>query len=90
MGTSKDVLIAISSGNSKYYKNIKKSKKKNIFSISFLGSKGGIAKKFSDISLIVNSNVTATTKSAFFSPSNFEEAENQIIKYIKKIINNLL
>lgn len=88
LGSSKDVLIAIStSGNSKnIIKTLKKARKKNIFSISFLGSKGGIAKKFSDISLIVNSNVTATIQEShiFLGHLIFEEVENQIIKYIKK------
>jgi D-sedoheptulose 7-phosphate isomerase len=56
-----DVLICIStSGNSRnILKVLKESKKKKIYSVCFLGKGGGKAKKFSQTSLIVNSNNTA-------------------------------
>tara|TARA_B110000503_G_C6920990_1_gene318667 strand:- start:32 stop:601 length:570 start_codon:yes stop_codon:yes gene_type:complete len=61
IGTKKDVLICIStSGNSKnILKVLKEAKKKNIFTIGFLGNNGGKARKNCDIKLIVNSNITA-------------------------------
>ena len=56
-----DVLICIStSGNSKnILKVLKESKKKNIYSICFLGKGGGKAKKISNKSLVIPSNNTA-------------------------------
>ena len=61
IGSKKDILICIStSGNSKnIIKVLKEAKKKNIFTIGFLGKNGGKAKKNCDIKLIVKSNVTA-------------------------------
>ena len=55
LGSKKDLLIAIStSGNSKnIIEVLKQSKKMKIFSIGFLGSNGGIAKKLSDLNIIV-------------------------------------
>ena len=60
-GKKGDLLIALStSGNSKnILKVLKKAKKIGIYSISFLGNKGGKAKKYSDLCLVVNSNNTA-------------------------------
>jgi D-sedoheptulose 7-phosphate isomerase len=57
----KDLLICIStSGNSKnIIEVLKKSKKLNIFSIAFLGSNGGAAKRLSNLNLIVSSNNVA-------------------------------
>lgn len=56
-----DILIILStSGNSKnILKLIKYANKKNFYIIGFLGNKGGLAKKFCNISLIVESNSTA-------------------------------
>ena len=56
-----DVLICIStSGNSKnILKVLKEAKKQRIYSISFLGKRGGQAKLFSSNSLIISSNNTA-------------------------------
>ena len=56
-----DVLICIStSGNSKNILNVLKEANKNgIYSISFLGKKGGKAKSLSNKSLIISSNSTA-------------------------------
>ena len=61
IGTKKDILICITtSGNSKnILKVLKEAKKKNIFTIGFLGNNGGKAKKNCDIKLIVNSTITA-------------------------------
>ena len=61
IGTKKDILICITtSGNSKnILKVLKEAKKKNIFTIGFLGNNGGKAKKNCDIKLIVNSTNTA-------------------------------
>jgi len=55
LGNKNDVLISIStSGKSKNIINVlKQAKKQSIKTISFLGQKGGIAKKFSDLSLII-------------------------------------
>lgn len=55
LGSKKDLLIAIStSGNSKnIIEVLKQSKKMKIFSIGFLGFKGGVAKKLSDLNIIV-------------------------------------
>ena len=81
-GNKDDVLISIStSGNSKnIIEVLKESKKKNIFSISFLGNKGGLAKKFSDLSLIVNSKNTATVQEAhiFLGHHIFENVEKKL------------
>lgn len=60
LANTKDLLICIStSGNSKnIIQVLKRSKKMRIFSIALLGSKGGKAKKLSDLNLIVpHSNV---------------------------------
>ena len=61
IGTKKDILICITtSGNSKnILKVLNEAKKKNIFTIGFLGNNGGKAKKNCDIKLLVNSNNTA-------------------------------
>ena len=61
IGTKKDVLICIStSGNSKnILRVLKEAKKRNIFTIGFLGNDGGKAKKKCDIKLVVDSNITA-------------------------------
>jgi D-sedoheptulose 7-phosphate isomerase len=55
LGSKKDLLIVIStSGNSKnIIEALKQSKKMKIFSIGFLGFKGGAAKKFSNLNIIV-------------------------------------
>ena len=61
LGNKKDVLIAIStSGNSKNIINVlKKAKKKKIFTIGFLGYKGGISKKYCGLPFVVKSNIVA-------------------------------
>ena len=55
LGSKKDLLIVIStSGNSRnIIEVLKQSKKMKIFSIGFLGSNGGAAKKISNLNIIV-------------------------------------
>jgi D-sedoheptulose 7-phosphate isomerase len=79
----KDVLISIStSGNSKnILKVLKTAKKKDVFSISFLGSGGGKAKKLSDLPIVINSKITARIQEAhiFLGHYILEEVENNLI-----------
>lgn len=83
LGSSKDVLIAIStSGNSKNILNVLKcAKKKNIFSIAFLGNGGGKAKKIANLSLVVNSKITARIQETHILLGHyvFEQVENKIL-----------
>lgn len=85
LGTSKDVLIAIStSGNSKNILNVLKiAKKKSILSIGFFGNRGGKAKNTTDISLIVNSKTTARIQEAhiFLGHHILEQLENRILSH---------
>lgn len=80
LGSKKDLIIAIStSGNSKNIINVLKFAKKNkIFSIGFFGNKGGIAKKFCNLNLIVPSNNVARIQEThiFLGHFIFEQAEN--------------
>lgn len=84
LGNRGDILIAIStSGNSPNIINVlKESKKKGIFSISFLGNSGGKAKKYSDLNIIVPSKITARIQEChiFLGHYLFEEVENLLIK----------
>ncbi len=84
LGTNKDLLIILStSGRSKNILNVLKyAKKKKIFSISFLGNKGGLAKKFSNLNLIVPSSNTARIQEQhiFLGHFIFEQVENLILK----------
>ena len=61
LGEKRDILIVIStSGNSKnIIEVLKMAKKKKLFSIGFLGHKGGKAKKYTDLSLIIPSTTVA-------------------------------
>ena len=83
-----DLLICIStSGNSKNNLNVlNAAKKKKIQSISFLGKRGGVAKKLSTLSLIVPHSNTARIQEAhiFLGHFIFEAVENLMIK--KKLI----
>ena len=78
-----DVLICIStSGNSKnILKVLKESKKKNIYSVCFLGKGGGKAKKISNKSLIIPSNNTARIQECHIFLGHFilENVEELII-----------
>jgi D-sedoheptulose 7-phosphate isomerase len=84
LGKNYDVLISIStSGKSKNIINaLKQAKKQNIKTISFLGQNGGIAKKFSDVSLIVNSNNVARIQEShiFLGHFIFQKVEENIIR----------
>lgn len=79
-----DILIVIStSGNSKNILNVLKTAKKNkIFSIAFLGNKGGLAKKYCDKSIIVKSTNTATIQEChiFLGHYIFEQVEKKLLK----------
>jgi D-sedoheptulose 7-phosphate isomerase len=79
----RDILVCIStSGNSKnILKVLKTAKKKGVFSISFLGSGGGKAKKLSDLPIIVNSKITARIQEAhiFLGHYILEEVEDSLI-----------
>jgi len=78
-----DVLIAIStSGNSENIIEILKyCKKKKIPTIGFLGSGGGRAKKYCNVSIIIPSNITARIQEMhiFLGHFIFESVENLII-----------
>ena len=78
-----DVLICIStSGNSKnILKVLKESKKKNIYSICFVGKGGGKAKKISNKSLVIPSNNTARIQECHIFLGHFilENVEELII-----------
>jgi len=83
LGDKKDLLIAIStSGNSKNIINaLKEANKMKIFSIAFLGSKGGNAKKYTDLKLIVPSNSVARIQEAhiFLGHYILEKVEDKIL-----------
>ena len=83
LGLKKDVLIAIStSGNSKnILEAIKAAKKKNIFSIGFLGNGGGKAKNIIDLSLIIDSNNVARIQEAHILLGHyiFDKVETMIL-----------
>ena len=84
----KDLLIAIStSGNSKnILKVLKNSRKKNIKSISLLGSDGGKAKGKADLDIIVPSKITARIQECHIMLGHFifEQTENNLL--LKKFI----
>lgn len=83
-----DVLIAISTtGNSKNILDVLKlSKKKKIFSFGLLGCNGGLAKKYCDFNLIINSKKTARIQEAHIFIGHYiaEQIEDLLIK--KKFI----
>ena len=83
IGDKKDVLICIStSGNSKnILKVLKEAKKKNLLTIGFLGNKGGKAKKYCDIKLIVDSCETARIQEChiFLGHFIFQHIEDNLI-----------
>ena len=82
LGKKEDILIVIStSGNSKNIINVlKAARKKRIFSIGFLGNRGGKSKKLCNIPLVVNSNNTARIQEAhiFLGHFIFESVENKL------------
>jgi len=83
IGSYGDLLLCIStSGNSKnIIEVLKMSKKMKIPSICFLGNNGGLAKNYSDLSLIVPSKNVARIQEAhiFLGHYIFEQVENKIL-----------
>jgi len=84
LGSSKDVLIVFStSGNSLNILDVLKAAKKlNIFRIGFLGCKGGKAKKYCNVSLIVDSNTTSRIQESHIFLGHYiaESVENALLK----------
>lgn len=78
-----DILICIStSGNSKnILKVLKEAKKKNIFSVCFLGNDGGKAKNITTKPLLISSNNTARIQECHIFLGHFilEKVEDYII-----------
>lgn len=87
-----DILITIStSGMSKNIIEVLKfAKKKKIYSIALLGNNGGIAKKISDIPIIVKSKNVARIQEChiFIGHILLEWTENQLLK--KNVIRKIL
>jgi|TARA_Y100000389_G_C17470440_1_gene529998 D-sedoheptulose 7-phosphate isomerase len=79
-----DILLVIStSGNSKnIIKVLKEAKKKKIKTIGFLGSGGGVSKKWCDVKIIVPSKNVARIQEChiFLGHFIFEQVENNLIK----------
>ena len=79
-----DILVIIStSGNSKNIIEILKvAKKKKILSVGFLGQSGGLAKKYCNIKLLVNSPVVARVQEShiFLGHYILETVENLFLK----------
>lgn len=84
LASTGDILFTLStSGNSKnIIKVLKLANTMGIFSISFLGAKGGKAKGLASIDLIIPSNNTARIQEAhmFLGHHIFEMVENKLIK----------
>jgi D-sedoheptulose 7-phosphate isomerase len=84
LANKNDVLVCIStSGNSKnILKVLKEAKKKNIYSIGFLGKMGGKAKKLCNKSLVIASENTARIQECHIFLGHFilEKVEDIIIK----------
>ena len=85
LGKKDDILIVIStSGNSKNILNVlKQARKMKITSISFLGNKGGKAKKICKNNIIVESNNTARIQEAHICIGHIlmDIIENKLKKY---------
>jgi len=84
LANKNDVLLVITtSGNSKNIIEVLKiAKKKKILSIGFLGLKGGLAKKYCDINLIVDSSTVARVQESHIFLGHFilESVENLLLK----------
>ena len=82
MGNKGDILVAIStSGNSKNIINaLKTANAKGIKTIGLLGNKGGKAKRYCDVDLIVPSSVTARVQEChiFLGHYILEKTENRL------------
>ncbi len=84
LANKSDLLICYStSGNSKnIIEVLKKAKKMKVFSICFLGNKGGVAKKYTDIPLIIENKNVARVQEAhiFLSHYILEEVEKNLLE----------
>ena len=84
LANKNDILICITtSGNSvNIIKVLKEAKEKKIYSIGFLGKKGGKAKRYCDKSLIISSNNTARIQECHIFLGHFilEKVEDLILK----------
>ena len=87
LACKKDLLISIStSGNSKnIIEVLKQSKKMGIFSISFLGSGGGLAKKFGNLNLLVPHRNVARIQECHIFLGHFilNQVEKKLLTKIK-------
>tara|TARA_E500000178_G_scaffold308406_1_gene322051 strand:+ start:335 stop:922 length:588 start_codon:yes stop_codon:yes gene_type:complete len=88
LGSTNDILIVIStSGNSKNILEVlKTAKKKKIFSIGLFGRGGGKAKKNTNLSLIVKSNVVARIQEAHIFLGHYitEKVEKKLVNFKNK------
>ena len=88
LANKNDILICIStSGNSKNILNVlKEAKKKKIYSVCFLGNKGGKALKMCDHPLVVSANNTARIQECHIFLGHFilEKVEDLILGKRKK------
>ena len=88
LANKNDILICIStSGNSKNILNVlKEAKKKKIYSVCFLGNKGGKALKMCDHPLVVSTNNTARIQECHIFLGHFilEKVEDLILGRKKK------
>ena len=88
LANKNDILICIStSGNSKNILNVlKEAKKKKIYSVCFLGNKGGKALKMCDHPLVVSANNTARIQECHIFLGHFilEKVEDLILGREKK------
>ncbi len=79
-----DVLIVFTtSGKSRNIINVLKSAKKNkILTVGFLGNKGGVAKNYCDLKIVVNSSNVARIQEShiFLGHYIFEQVENKLFK----------
>ncbi|MDA9138363.1 SIS domain-containing protein [Candidatus Pelagibacter ubique] len=89
LASKNDVLVCITtSGNSKnIIKVLKEAKKRKISTIGFLGNQGGQAKNFCDISLVVNSKITARIQECHIFLGHFilEKVEDMLLRGSFKI-----
>lgn len=83
LGKKGDILVAIStSGNSEnIIQALNQARRQKIFTICFLGNKGGKCKKFCDLPIIINSKVTARIQEAQIFLGHFilENVEKKLL-----------
>ena len=85
------MIIISTSGRSRNIINVAKlAQKQKIFTIAFLGSGGGKAKNYSDLSLIVTSKSTARIQELhiFLGHYIFEEVEKLLIQWNQKLLQS--